>query len=132
MNRDLLLTISSLVSILLMTFHITDDIVRGLDAVGPQNLFGVLIFLVWLIGTLLLSGRLSGYIIMLLGGAFALLMPILHLSGTRIEEIVRSSGGFFFFWCVFVLGVIGAFSIVLSILQIRTLRSDRKHKTAAE
>lgn len=125
MNRDLLLTITSLVSIILLTFHITDDIVRGLDSVGPQNLFGILIFFIWLSGTLLLTGRLSGYIIMMLGGLFALLMPILHLRGPGIEEIIKSSGGFFFFWSVFSLGITGAFTIVLSIIQIWARRGAR-------
>jgi hypothetical protein len=76
-----MLTIASLLSILLMTFHFSDEIARGMERGGFNMLVGVLIMLVWLYGTLVLAGRRSGYIIMLLGGIFGTGVPILHMSG---------------------------------------------------
>ena len=76
MRSEPLLTIMSLLTILLMTLHVTDDIVRGISPAGADNLFGVVIFVVWLLGTLMLAGRASGHIIMLLGGVFAAAMPV--------------------------------------------------------
>ena len=48
MNRSVLLTITSLLSILLMTFHLSDDIVRGFEPGGVKNVIGVLMMVVWL------------------------------------------------------------------------------------
>ena len=54
------LTISSLLSILFFAFHWADDIVRGFSTGGVSGLFGVLILVVWLYGTLVLAERRSG------------------------------------------------------------------------
>ena len=54
MKHNVMLTITSLLSILFMTFHLTDDIIRGMASGGVSNLFGVLILVVWLYGTLVL------------------------------------------------------------------------------
>ena len=43
-----MLTIASLLSILLLTFHLADDIIRGMASGTVSNLFGVLIMVVWL------------------------------------------------------------------------------------
>ena len=43
MKHNVMLTIASLVSILFMTFHLTDDIIRGMASGQVSNLFGVLI-----------------------------------------------------------------------------------------
>jgi hypothetical protein len=110
-----MLTISSLLSILLFMLHVTDDIVRGMDKAQPANLIAVAILAVWLYGTLVLTERRSGYIITLIGGIFALGMPAIHLRGTGIGNIVKSSGGFFFLWTLFALGVLGLFSTILSV-----------------
>ena len=60
MKQNLLLTITSLLSILFMTFHLTDDIVRGFEKGGVSNLTAVPIFVVWLYGALVLAGRALG------------------------------------------------------------------------
>ena len=38
MKQNLLLTITSMLSILFMTFHLTDDIVRGMEPGGLSSL----------------------------------------------------------------------------------------------
>lgn len=114
MKHNLLLTITSLLSILLVSLHVTDDIVRGISRPGVDNLGAVGIFLVWLIGTLLLRERRSGLVIMLVGGLFTAAMPVLHMRGARYPTIAASDGGFFFVWALIVCGVIGAFSVILS------------------
>jgi hypothetical protein len=118
MNHNRLLVITSLLSILLISLHFTDDIVRGIDAPGPQNIGASAILLVWVVGTLLLPRRLAGYIIMLLGGVFATGMPVIHMRGSHFPEIVSGPGGFFFFWVLLALGVTGAFSIILGVIEI--------------
>ena len=118
MKHDRLLLITSLLSIFVISLHFTDDIVRGISAAGFENVGAIVILLVWVLGTLLLNGRLVGYIIMLLGGVFAAAMPVLHMRGARFPEIVQGPGGFFFLWTLIILGVTGTFSIILAILCV--------------
>jgi hypothetical protein len=55
-----MLTIASLLSILFMTFHLTDDIVRGMEPGTFSDLIAVPILVVWLYGTLVLAEKRSG------------------------------------------------------------------------
>jgi hypothetical protein len=125
MKPNALFTIASLLSILLMTLHVTDDIVRGLSPAAAENVGGVAIFVVWLFGTLALPERRSGYVIMLLGGLFAAAMPVLHMTGARYAAIAKSSGGFFFVWTLLAVGVLGSFSAILSARALWVLRSAK-------
>jgi len=120
-----LLTITSLLSILLMSLHITDDIVRGLSPARSDNVGAVAIFVVWLLGTLPLAERVPGYIIMLLGGLFAAAMPVLHMRGARYPSIATSDGGFFFVWTLIAVGVTGTFAVILAARAL-WLRRSRK------
>ena len=118
MKHSLMLTIASLLSILFFTFHLTDDIVRGIEPGGLSNLVGgVLISVVWLYATLVLAGRRPGYIILLLGSLLGLAIPFIHMSGKGVgvaSGIANSSGGFFFVWTLIALGVTTLFSVILS------------------
>jgi hypothetical protein len=115
MKRSVMLTIASLLSILLMTFHLTDDIVRGMSPGGLENLIGIVIMVIWLYGTLVLAERRFGYVIMLLGALFALAMPVIHLRGAGVGgEFAASSGSYFFIWTILTLGITGLFSAVLA------------------
>ncbi len=117
MKRNIVLTITSSLSILLLSFHLTQDSLRarpGAWDAGPANLVVIVILLVYLCGTVMLAGRRSGYVIMLLGGLFAAGMPVLHLTGPGLSPLARSSGAFFFLWTMIALGVTGTFSVVLA------------------
>ena len=71
MKNSVMLTITSLLLILFLTFHLADDIRRGFEPGGLSNLVGgVLITVVWLYGTLVLFERRSGYIISSSGRSF--------------------------------------------------------------
>ena len=125
MKHNTLLTTTSLLSIVLMTLHVTDDIVRGLSPAAPDNIFGVVIFVVWLVGTLMLAERRAGYVIMLLGGLFAAVMPVLHMTGARYVAIAKSSGGFFFVWTLLAVGITGTLAIILSARALWRTRSGK-------
>ena len=116
MKRDTQLAITSLLSILLLSFHLTQDALRekpGTWPAGPGNLVVILILLVYLIGTVLLAGRRSGYVIMFIGGLFAAGMPVLHLTGPRFGLTPRPFAHFFM-WTLIVLGVSGLFGMILA------------------
>ena len=118
MKPNALLTTASLLSILLSTFHLTDDIVHGWEPGTLGNLYALPIFVVWLYGTLLLRERLSGYIVMLVGSLLSLGIPIIHMSGKGIgvaSRVANTSGHHFFVWTLITLGVTGLFSLVLSV-----------------
>lgn len=107
---------ASLLSILLMTFHLADDIVRGFEPGGIKNVIGTLIFVFWLYGTLGLAERRSGYIIMLLGSLLGAVVPAVHMMGTGLVggKIVNSGGIFFWVWTLLALQVTSIFSLILS------------------
>jgi hypothetical protein len=118
LKDNILLTVMSLLSILFLTFHLADDIVRGFEKGGVSNLTAVPICVVWLYGTLVLAGRRSGYIIILLGSLLGLVVPVIHMKGKGVgvaSSIANSTGGFFFVWTLIAIGVTALFSVILSI-----------------
>lgn len=119
MRHKVTLTITSLLSILFLTFHISDEIARGMERGGLNMVLPVLILAIWLYGTLVLAGRRSGYIIMLIVAIFGTGVPILHMTGAAGlvggKIAVGSSGAFFWAWGNVVMGVISAFSIILAV-----------------
>jgi hypothetical protein len=118
MKNSSMLTIASLLLVLFLTFHVADVIVYGFEPGGLSNLVGtVLITVVWLYGTLVLTERRSGYIIMLLGSLFSLVVPVVHMKGKGVgvtSRLGNTSGHFFFVWTLIAIGVIGLFSAILS------------------
>jgi hypothetical protein len=113
-----MLTITSLLLILLLTFHLAGDIVYGFEPGGRANLIGgVIISVVWLYGTLMLSERRSGYIIMFIGSLLAMLVPYIHMGGKGAgvgSRMAGTSGHLFFVWTLLAIGVLGLFSVILS------------------
>ncbi|MGZ7042798.1 MAG: hypothetical protein ACXVH7_13485 [Thermoanaerobaculia bacterium] len=125
MKQNGILVIASLLSILFFTFHLADDIVRGYEKGALWNLSAVLIFVVWLYGTLILAERRSGYIITLLGGLFSLVVPLAHMRGKGVgvaSRLANTSGHFFFVWTLIAIGVTGLFSAILSARGLWSLR----------
>jgi hypothetical protein len=122
------LTITSLLSILLCTFHLAEDIVRGFEKGGVSNLAVVPIAVVWLYGTTVLAGRRSGYIIILLLSLFSLVVPRIHMKGRGVgitSSIGNTSGAFFFVWTLLALGVLGVFSAILAAQGLWRLRRSQ-------
>lgn len=113
MKDNTILVVTALLSILLLTLHVTDDIVRGISKAEPSNT-ALIVLVVLLYGTLVLADRTSGHVIMLLVGLLAAAMPVLHMRGAHYPEIARSAGGFFFVWTLWALGALGGCTCVLS------------------
>lgn len=130
MNRHLVLVITSALSVLLMTVHLTQDAVHakvGNPEAGGSTLVAVPILVVWLYGTLLLGERRSGYIVMLVGSLIALGMPIIHTrpaTGFFTGQIANRPDAFWFVWTLHALGVAGLFSLILAIQGLLTWRRD--------
>jgi hypothetical protein len=122
MKENIILTIMSLLSILFATFHLADDIDRGMSPGGLLNLIVVVVCVVWLYGTLVLAGRRSGYVIILLASLLMMVIPVIHMRGVGIGFGTRRSGGFFFVWTLLALGVTALFSVILSARGLWSLR----------
>ena len=132
MKQSVMLTIASLLSILFMTLHLADDIVRGFEPGGPSNLLAVPILVTWLYGTLLLAERRSGYVIVLLASLLGAYVPVVHfkaVGGVAGGEIAKSSGAFFWVWTLVALGVSAVFSVILSAQGLWRLQRDRSQKS---
>ena len=81
MKRNDLLAQMSLIPLVLVSIHIPDDYVHGLDNHVVDNPYGILVLVVWAAGLFLLRERLIGRIVLLLGGLVAVAMPLIHLNG---------------------------------------------------
>ena len=129
MKQNLLLTIMSLLSILFLTFHLADDIVRGFEPGKVSNLTAVPIVVIWLYATLVLAGRRSGYIIILLASLLGMLVPVIHMMGRGVgagSRIAGSHGAFFFVWTLLAIGVTSLFSVVLAVHGLWSLPWRRR------
>jgi len=121
MKHNVMLIVASLLSLLLTIIHLTQDVIYKAEG-AVKFPIPVVVFAVWLYGTLMLSDRVWGYIIMLLGGLIGAAMIIVHSKG----GVVSNSGDFFFVWTMFALSTTGWFTAILSARGIwTTLRSRR-------
>lgn len=123
MKHKVTLMMTSSSAILLFSLHQADDVVRGMSSGGLENLIGVAILVVWLLGTLVLVERRSGLVLILLGSLFGAAMPVIHLKGAGVGgAIAKSSGGLLFIWTLIALGVTGTLSVILAARGLWTLR----------
>ena len=124
MKQSTLLTVTSLLSILFLTFHLTSDFLHNAGELSLQGVLISALFLVVLLwGTLVLAERRSGHVIMLLGSLFALGMPVIHLMrASGVAGALARPDAFFFVWILLALGVTGLFSAVLSVRGLVSLQ----------
>jgi hypothetical protein len=128
MKHQKSLTATSLVAILLFTFHYAHDIVLGIEPGDISTYIGVLITVAWLYPVLVLAGRKSGYLINLVFSLAAVVMPVLHMRGAGLLGRSRSAleffPGFFWVWTIFAICVTGALAFLLSVHGLVSLRRN--------
>ena len=127
MKRNNVLTTMSLLSIILLSLHLTDDIVYGTDRSPASNVVVVAILVIWLYGTLVLADRRSGLTIMLLGSVAGMVVFTVHVNrpGGLAGTLAASSGAFFFVWTLLALAVTSVFSAILSARGLWNLRRSK-------
>ena len=126
MKQNLTLTLMSLLSLLFLMFHYTHDVIRQPEGANTYPI-PVLVFALWLYATLMLSGRVWGYVIMFLGGLFSAGMIIIHSRGI----VIGKSGGFFFVWTLLALSATGWVTMILSARGLwMAYRSNRSGRAA--
>ena len=129
MNPSRTLTIMSLILIILVMAHLAQDIAYGYEPGNFNNLLAVPIAVVWLYGTLMLVGRRSGYIIVLLFSLFSLVVPLVHSQGKGFglaSRMAYAGGHFFFVFSLLAIGVLGIFSVILCVRGLWSLPWRRR------
>jgi hypothetical protein len=129
-NSRRILIVTSLLSILLFAFHLTEDIVRGMEPGKVGNYPGILIMAAWLYATVVLSDRISGHVLMLLGGLLGAVIPLAHMRGAGMAggRVAGSEGVSFFVFTLLALGVTSVVSALLAARGLLALRRVRpKH-----
>jgi hypothetical protein len=126
MKPNELLTATSLVSLVLLSVHVSDDIAHGFDSAGLMNFTAIVVLAGFLYAILLHGDRLAGRIVMLLTAILAAGMPLIHLRSVRINEIAQAPGGMFFIWTLWALGVTGLLGLALLIREVLTRRARPK------
>jgi hypothetical protein len=124
MKHNVMLIVASLLTLLFTIIHLTQDVMWKAEG-AVKFPIPVVIFAVWLYGTLMLSDRVWGYIIMLLGGLIGAAMIIVHSKGL----VISNSGGFFFVWTLFALSTTGWFTAILSARGLWTTFRSRRTAT---
>jgi hypothetical protein len=116
MTHNAILVATSLLSNFLVLLHVSDDIVRGFEPGGLKHIQTYLTMGVWLYGTVALTGRRSGYIVMLLGSLLGTVVSIAHLRGVGLVggRIANSDGMLLWVFTQLLLGVVASVSVVLA------------------
>jgi hypothetical protein len=122
MKPNVLLVVTSLLSILLLSIHISEDIALGFSPGGLVNLAAIGVLVVYLCAALLGNNRRWALTVLLLGAFLAAAMPVLHMRGAGVG-VKRSAGAFFFIWTLYALGITGTFGVILSARALWTKRA---------
>jgi len=122
MKHRVTLTVMSLLSILLFSFHWADEVARGLEPGTVSAVWGLLILAVWLSATIVFPDRRWGLVIILIGSFLASAVPILHMQGKGLVlgryGTTNANAMFFWVWTNIALGASGMLSLVLSVREL--------------
>jgi hypothetical protein len=133
MNLKITLTVTALLSILLSTFHLADDVVIGIEPGGTSNYIGILIVAVYLYATVMLGDRRWAHVIVLIGSIGGAAVPYLHMTGVGLVggKATNYSGKFFWIWTLLALGATAIVSVVLSAQRLWALQRGHYKVDAA-
>jgi len=125
MKQSVMLTITSLLTLLFVSLHHADDVVRGYAPGKFSNLIPIVVLAIWLYGSkLVLDERRSGYILILVLSFLVSGIPVVHMTGAGVAggRIANSHGAFFFVWTLIMLGAFSLFSVLLAARELWSLR----------
>jgi hypothetical protein len=128
MKQQTILALTSALSILLVLLHVSDDIVRGFEPGGFKHIQTTLTMGVWLYGTVALTGRRSGYVVMLLGALLGTLVSLAHMRGAGLVggRVANTEGMLLWVFPQLVLGVTASVSVVLAAQGLWALRRGQR------
>ena len=132
MKHNITLTVTSLLTILFSSFHLADDVVRGFEPGGTSNYIGIVIMSVFLYATLMLPGRRSAHLLVMVGSIGGAFVPWLHMSGRGLvgPRALSSGAVFFWVWTILALGVTAIITAILAAHGLWTLQRERSRLPA--
>lgn len=114
MRQNITLTIVSLLTLVLLSVHFVHDVMHGVEP--PRAIINMsVILVVWTAVTVLLMGRIAGYILLFLGFLGAAGMPVIH---TMNATTLKYQGEFSFYWTLAALGVTGGLGAILAAIGL--------------
>ena len=118
------LTITALLSVVLGSFHLADDVVLRIEPGGSSNYIGIVITAVYLYAVLMLPNRRSAHAIVLLFSIGGAGVPYLHMQGVGMVggRAANSTHMFFWVWTIMALGMTTIVSAVLAANGLWNLR----------
>ena len=125
MKQSVLLAVTSVLTILFVSLHHADDVVRGFVPGKFTNLVPIVFMVIGLFGSkLVLDERRSGYILILILSVLLSGIPVVHMTGAGVAggRIANSHGAFFFVWTLLMIGATSLFSALLAALELWRLR----------
>lgn len=129
MNQRITLIVTAVLTVLLSSFHLADDVVRGFEPGGTQNYIGIIIVAVFLYAVLALVDTRTGLIVIMLGSIGGAGVPYIHMIGRELVGPKGTSASGVFFW-VWTNLALGALAIVTAVLAAQMLwRSFRTRTT---
>jgi len=122
------LTMTALLSVLLGSFHLADDVVLRIEPGGSSNYIGIVITAVYLYAVLMLPNRRSAHAIVLLFSIGGAGVPYLHMQGVGMVggRAANSTHMFFWVWTIMALGMTTIVSAVLAANGLWNLRHGRR------
>ena len=128
MSHKATLTITALLTILFSSFHLADDVVRGIEPGGTSNYIGILIVAVFLYATLMLGERRWAHVIVLLLSLGSAAVPYLHMTGSGLvsPKVLNAGAVFFWVWTLLALGATALVSVVLSAQRLWSIQRGHR------
>lgn len=125
MAHDKAVIVTAALTIMLLTTHLAQDVVYGIEAGDISDFIAVLIASVWLYATIAFAERRTGCVLLLIGAFLTPVVPLSHVAGDGVGEDVRTfDGAFFFVWTLLALGVTATVSFLLSIQGLWRLKQS--------
>ena len=122
MNNHALLPVCSIATVILLTFHLADDVVLGKDVLDIGRLSIYLpINAAWACGALLLARRRLGCVILILGALLGLVVVAIHASGPQ-----GIHGTFWHVWLLVAIGSTSLFSLLLATISLAGQYRERR------
>jgi hypothetical protein len=109
--------------IVLLTAHVSQDVVYGIEEGDLSDLTAAAIAGVWLYFTVTAAGRRTGYVLLLIGAFLAPVVALAHMSRDGVRDDLPAGEGFFFVGTLMGLGAAAPFAALLSMQGLWRQRS---------
>lgn len=109
----------------LLTLHLSQDVVFGMEPGDVSEFIAAAIAGVWLYFTLAFSGRRLGCALLLLASFLSPIVALAHMAGDGVGEDIDTSGGaILFVWTMLAIGVTAPVSLLFALQGLWRLKQS--------